>query len=158
MLLQPSDLNRTAVCTGLLVVDSTSRRLVDFAAYRAVTPSFVTYCDCRLPECSVSARLMSWWHNSLSLCIMRYMQRGQRTYRYFATVFSRISVPRLRVALRPRRSQAVMRCSADQYAATHVHDDELKRALLLANSICLRKQHHVCLDSSCHVLINRKCV
>ncbi len=43
---------KTAVCTGLLVVDITPRWLFNFAAYRAVTPSFVTYCDCRLPESS----------------------------------------------------------------------------------------------------------
>jgi hypothetical protein len=41
---------------GLLVVDSTSRGLFNFVAYRAVTPSFVTSCDCRL---LLSARLIS---------------------------------------------------------------------------------------------------
>ena len=41
------------MCTSLLVVDNSPRWLFNFAAYRVVTPSFVTNCDCRRPSCYV---------------------------------------------------------------------------------------------------------
>lgn len=100
------------MCKRLLVIDSTLKWPFNFAACRAVTLSFVTFCDCRLLVCSAFCKIDGCAGGGFHF-LMQYARcvtcsAPKEPEELFATVFSQ---PQGEGCVKTERKSVAMRCN-----------------------------------------------